>query len=188
MPSTWTAYSKRKSICKGEELKSDIIHGCWEILPEITEGEIIVRVRESTTTVDFHPQCWWKTAIALMELTPYAPAGKGRRKLPITDEESATRRKLSSRYSAFQSRINAYSKRIMDNDVNSEDLDLAIQIMRMRQDQLWYEMGKLGGVPERWRLPYEQQEGKRGEDAEQVIVSEVPFISNEGTSLPTGAT
>ena len=186
MPSTWTAYAKRKSTCQAEELKDDKIYGCWEILPKIDEGEIIVRVRQTTKTVDFHPQCWYKTAIEIMKLTPYAPAGKGRRKLPITDEESKERKKLSSRYSAFQTRINAYQKRIMDEDINSTDLTYSVQIMKLKQDQIWISMKDIGGAPERWRIPNEQEQS-RGEDPEKVLVDEVPFISNEGAPLAPAA-
>lgn len=185
MPSTWTAYSRRKSICKAEELKDDTIYGCWEILPDITEGEIIVRVRESTVTVDFHTQCWLKTAVELMKLTPYLPAGKGRRKLPISDEDSARRKKVSNRYSAFQSRINNYSQRIMNDDPNLSDLNIAIQIMKLKQDQLWHEMKGLGGTPERWRVP--DGEDDKEEEAESSAPGLLPEEQDESPPLDAGA-
>ena len=141
MPSTWTAYSKRKSTCKADDLKE---FTCSKEEPSISEGEIVVRVRESKVTVDYHPWCWYTAALGIIRLTPYAPKGKGRRKLPITDKEAIERRKLSSRYAAFGSRIIGYSKRIMNEDLNSDDLTISISIMRMRQDQLWYGMKKLG--------------------------------------------
>lgn len=176
MPSTWTAYSKRKSVCQGKELQSENMHGCYYDGADITEGEIIVRVRETTVTVDFHPKCWYKTAIAIMELTPYAPKGKGRRKLPISDSQRVERMKLSSRYSAFQSRINAYSRRIMDEDSNKDDLSVSIQIMKLKQDKLWYEIQNVGGAPERWRVP-------DGEEKKRLLREK----SNEGSPLDAGA-
>ena len=179
MPSTWTAYSKRKSTCKASDLET-IIRGdfvCLEAKPDITEGLIIVRVREGKITADYHTRCWLYVAMEIMLLTPYAPKGKGRRKLPISDEEALERRKLSSRYSAFQSRVNEYSKRIMNEDLNSDDLTISISIMRMRQDQLWYGMKKLGGAPERWRVP-------NGHDEQRE--SNVQEVSDESTSLSAG--
>lgn len=185
MPSTWTAYSKRKSTCKADEIgviitpevEQNFLAICYEESPDISEGTIIVRVRESKVTVDYHPQCWWKTAVGIMALTPYAPAGKGRRKLPISDEEVNERRKLASRYSAFQTRIRNYNIRIMNGDLNSSDLKLSVQIMKLKQDQLWYEMQKLGGAPERWRVPDAEKDKK-----------ELPQESDRGTPLYAGGT
>lgn len=174
MPSTWTAYARRKSICQAEGLdipgamNKEYTYHClngeglsWKDLSHvnIAEGEIIVRVRETTKTVDFHPQCWWKIAIEIMKLTPYSKINKGRRKLDISDEARTTRRKLSSRYSAFQTRINNYRKRIMLIDPNSDDLRISVSIMSLKQDQLWFEMRELGGAPEKWRVPDGQRIG-----------------------------
>ena len=176
MPSTWTAYSKRKSVCQVMSLDS---YSCIRKDKNdgiITEGEIIVRVRETTTTVDFHTACWLFVAIAIMELTPYAPKGKGRRKLPISDLQRKDRMKLSSRYSAFQSRINAYSIRIMNDDSNKDYLTVSIQIMALKQDKLWYEIQNVGGAPERWRVP-------DGEEKKRLLRTQ----PDEGSPLDAGA-
>ncbi len=179
MPSSWTAYSKRKSHCQADILED------WKCLdddPGIVEGEPIGRVRYGTTTVDFHPICWLEVSIGILLLTPYAPKGKGRRKLPISDEERVERRKIQSRYSAFQTRITNYSIRIMNEDLNQDDLRFSIEIMKLKQDKLWYQIQKLGGAPDKWRVP----DGNKKETTDELVISELlSGEQDEGASLDT---
>ena len=173
MPSSWTAYSKRKSHCQADILEGWI---CQMDDPEIIEGQPIGRVRMGTITVDYHPACWLETSIGILLQTPYAPKGKGRRKLDISDEQRKERRKVQSRYSAFQSRIYNYSVRIMNEDLNSADLSLAILMLEIKQDKLWYEMKGLGGPPTRWRIPNGNKDTQVSEE------------SDKGSSLSAGTT
>jgi hypothetical protein len=66
----------------------------------------------------------------------------------------------------------------MNEDLNSPDLTISIEIMKLNQDKLWFGMKSIGGAPERWRIP----DGQKRTDGS----SEVSSVSDESASLDTG--
>jgi len=97
MADVWMKYCTRQARCKWCE--EPILNGSPMVMVKIWKGKEGIE-RKYTITLRFHPDCWIKQAMANLDKEP-PPT----RKLPLSEEDSKTRKRLIRKYATTKHRL-----------------------------------------------------------------------------------
>ena len=122
----------------------------------IVPGRVVVRARIGRHRVSWHPECWYKVYIPILEAMPYNATGPGRLPLDITEDQRRERKLCQNRHASFTQRIVKYQRRaqeLLDSSLPITVMSTRIDILMKRQDLIWWEIQDHGGAPDGWRIP-----------------------------------
>lgn len=91
----------------------------------------------------YHPDCWVEQGLDYLKRNPYISSHKGRKAIPLTDEERLKRKRLLNRKSSLDQRL---------RELDPEHKHYGIKRARIqtRIAELIVEIAPVGGVPSKW--------------------------------------
>lgn len=136
----WMRVARKRAKCRWCD--KPIETGEYEVV-----GKLWLRrdgvARIWTIMLRWHPQCWIDQAKHKLRERPTIVETRGKKKLPLTDEQRVSRVKILMRRAAVVQRINAE----MDN--GKKDIDKIIHLGGMLE-KLKEEIELVGGIPKSW--------------------------------------
>lgn len=129
---------------------------CLHTDDPITPGRVVVRARIGRHRVSWHPECWYKVYIPILEATPYNATGPGRIAMDLTNDQRRERKLIQNRRASFTQRAVKYTRRAQDDaeaGLPTTLLSIRIEQLVAKQDLLWWQIQDYGGAPDGWRIP-----------------------------------
>jgi hypothetical protein len=131
----WMTWNKRIAKCKYCE--KEILVSTPMVVGQTKKGNRTYRMY-------FHPQCWVDNGMVYLNNNPYTSGCRGRKKLPLSPDDSRKRFLLIRRYNTLKSRKKNL-KRFPDDILESIRLE-----DKMRG--IMVEMENIGGIPSKWAV------------------------------------
>jgi len=132
----WMSWCKRQATCKY----------CNRII-EVATPNVVCRswYNNKKHEKHYHTQCWVDQGLDALRNNPYCPGNRGRKKLPLSSEDTTRRKQILRKYAM----LNQQKKRLK---VTYPDNVLLVLRLNKKIQNLAKEIEDYGGVPKKWGL------------------------------------